>query len=421
MLRRYFNFYRESVQGIPRSARVLCCVAFLNFLGYMVMPFLGLYLTSQKQMSLTTAAWLLSSYGLGAVAGSYFGGSLCNRFVPQRVMLVGLFLSGLFLSLLWVPSDPRLLALLIFTVGVTSNSFRPALNVALSEACNESERAKAYALYRVMINIASCLGISLGAFLSTKLFYLLCLLDGASSLAAAALLYFYRADWRTTLKTSEQSSDAQEAKSPQVIGNRSPWMNLPFIAMCSIILFVTVVDFQQNSTYPIYLTQMQGMSEVEYGSLFVLGTLMIVLFEIPLIEILKRYDTALLSGLGALLLCLGPALLLFGGGVSFVVISFVIWSLGDMILWPSNLSYLSSRIENDPLKGTYYGIYGGIFSLCHLLAPPLGMALYSEYSPRTLWVLCGIVGVVAAFAFLALAPRGSLSLAFKKQKGGVYV
>ena len=58
-----------------------------NRSGTMVLPFLGLYLTTKLGFSMLSAGHVLSVYGLGALAGAWLGGFLADRVDPVLVQV----------------------------------------------------------------------------------------------------------------------------------------------------------------------------------------------------------------------------------------------------------------------------------------------------------------------------------------------
>jgi predicted MFS family arabinose efflux permease len=81
-MRRLLAAYREAYSGIPRGPWVLAAVCFVNRCGTMVLPFLALYLTSQRGFSPAGAGMVLSLYGVGSGVGAFYGGRLTDRLGP---------------------------------------------------------------------------------------------------------------------------------------------------------------------------------------------------------------------------------------------------------------------------------------------------------------------------------------------------
>ena len=67
--------------------------------------------------------------------------------------------------------------------------------------------------------------------------------------------------------------------------------------------------FQFLSTYPLYLKDQYLLDEFHIGLLFAVNTVIIVIFEMLLVEYVKRWQMLLLIGWGNFFTCLGFGLL----------------------------------------------------------------------------------------------------------------
>ena len=64
-----------------------------NRLGSFVIPFLTLYLTTQRGVSVSQAALTVSLFGAGSFAAQLTGGELADRFGRRPVLLMSLFIA----------------------------------------------------------------------------------------------------------------------------------------------------------------------------------------------------------------------------------------------------------------------------------------------------------------------------------------
>ena len=87
-MRKLLGAYREAYSGLPRATWLLAFVALVNRSGTMVLPFLALYLTSQRGFDPDQAGLFLALYGLGSAGGTYLGGVLCDRLGALSVLRV---------------------------------------------------------------------------------------------------------------------------------------------------------------------------------------------------------------------------------------------------------------------------------------------------------------------------------------------
>src|SRR5262249_33247902 len=99
-------FYRQLFTGLPRDVWLLSAVTFVYRSGTMVLPFLALYLTTQRGFSAREAGGVLSLYGVGSIGGSYLGGVLSDRLGPLRTQFLGLISTAASLVLLSAMQEP---------------------------------------------------------------------------------------------------------------------------------------------------------------------------------------------------------------------------------------------------------------------------------------------------------------------------
>src|SRR5215469_2695468 len=76
---RAVRFARRAAGGLPRPFWVLWAGTLVNRLGTFVEPFLALYLTGTRHLSLAEAGAVLAAYGAGSVPSQLIGGSLSDR------------------------------------------------------------------------------------------------------------------------------------------------------------------------------------------------------------------------------------------------------------------------------------------------------------------------------------------------------
>ena len=86
--------------ALPRPFWVLWAGSLLNRLGYLVQPFLALYLSSRLGVSTTTVGIVLASFGAGAVVSQPVGGWLADRIGPRRSLDWGRVEGGLTVDML---------------------------------------------------------------------------------------------------------------------------------------------------------------------------------------------------------------------------------------------------------------------------------------------------------------------------------
>jgi MFS family permease len=393
MLRSILAAYREAFSGLNRAVWLLALATLIHRSGTMVLPFLILYLTQQQGFEPTDAGRALGTYGLGGMLGSYLGGWLCDRVPARQVMVGSLALAGCGFILLGQVGSRTAIVLAIFSLAVVGEAFRPANAAALAAATTPELRIRAFALNRLAINLGMSLGPSIGGFLAMVDYDWLFLLDGATSLVAAAVLAAaFRGADRKAGGVSEVAAAAE----------RSPWRDRPFLVMMALFFVLAMITFQMTSTFPLSLRDLYGFREGRIGLVLAINTVIIVLFEMVLVHRVGARDPLRVVGIGGFFFGLGMALLPFGSGFAYVALTVVVWTLGEMLAFPMSAGAVANRAGEANL-GLYMGLYMLSFEGAWIFAPILGTWVYQTWGAKTLWLGCGVAGLVLLAGFYGVS------------------
>jgi len=386
--------YREAFSGLPRSVWLLATASLVNRSGTMVLPFLALFLTEKRGFTTTEAGQVLACYGLGGAAGTYLGGWLSDRFDARRVMVASLILTGAGFLILGRLEARWAIFVTIFFLSLVGEAFRPANSSAIAAASPPAVRTKAFALYRLAINLGMSLGPALGGFLAEINYSWLFWVDGATCILAAGFLWtFFRPD--VPMVSREEALAAAAAE-------RSPWRDGPFMALAFLMFVLAVVTFQIASTFPLTLRDFHHFSKGEIGLVLGVNTLVIVLFEMVLVHRLSGRDPLKVVAAGSFLFCFGMALLPFGSGFAYVAFTVFVWTIGEMLTFPVLAGAVANR-AGEANRGRYMGIFTLSFEGAFVISPLAGTWIYQHFGPRTLWSGCGAVGFVLLAGYWLLS------------------
>jgi predicted MFS family arabinose efflux permease len=405
MIRGVVDLYRRAYAGLPRRAWILFVVLLVNASGTMVVFFLTLYLTRKLGFSLLQAGQAMSAYGLGSLAGSYLGGWLSDRVGSTNVQKASLLFQGVLYILLGGARTPWAVFGLVFVVAIAVGAIHPANGTSMSRLCPPELQAKGFALNRLANNLGVTVGPALGGFLALVDYRLLFWVDGATCLAAALLFALI---WKNPERELRAAAAAQTA-APR----RSPWRDIPFLFLMVIVAGWCALFVQILTTFPIYMRTVYGFAENRIGQLLMINTLLIVLFEMLIMDAIKKFPATRFIGYSFLLTGTGLALLPLGRSFLFAALAMAVMTLGEMLSMPLMGAIIAGR-SGPESRGSYMGLFSFAFSFSMVLAPAAGTAVYESFGPTALWFGCGAAGLLlfAAFAplkrFLAAAPAGDV-------------
>ncbi|MBN1482687.1 MFS transporter [candidate division KSB1 bacterium] len=388
-MKRIFTLYKNAYSGLPRQVWELAVVQFINRAGSMVIVYLMLYLTQDIGISVAAAGRIISVYGIGAIFGTLLGGYLTDEIGPVRVQLFSLAGAGLvFISLSFVTNIWGI-TILTFLLALIAEAFRPANSTATADVSPPELRPRAFALLRLAINLGFTIGPVVGGLLARRNYALLFWVDGATCIAAAGYLYFiYRHDLAHIKHIPRETKAA-----------RLPWTDTIYLLVLFLLFFSGMIFFQIFNSWPLDLKQNYGFIESQIGPLMAINAIVIILFEMPLVHKLERYNPIKLIGAGAFLIAFGVGLLPFGSAYSWVAFTVVIWTIGEMLCFPLVIAFIANR-SSDVNRGKYLGMFSFTFSLSMVISPSLGAWVYETYGPTTLWHSISILGIVMYSGFM---------------------
>jgi MFS family permease len=370
---------------------LLAFVALVNRTGTMVLPFITLYLTLERGFSVKEAGQIVGLYGLGSVGGSYLGGWLSDRIGAVRTLQASLVLGGIGLLVLGSARERITIAATVLVVSLVVEAFRPAVMSSFAERSPEPVQAKSFALLRLAANFGISIGPALGGLLALYSYWWLFVADAVTCWLAAALLI--------RLPETRETEEVHEptTQTPQ----RSPWRDGPFLALLVLVIALASVFFQFFSTLPLYFHEVVGLQENAIGLLLFLNGFLIAVFEMVLIHTVQRFNRISLAGLGALVLCLGFALIPYGKTPWYMALTVAVWTFGEMLALPI-LNAIVGQRAGKGYRGQYMGMYTMAYSFAFVIAPIMGTFIYERFGPASLWHSFGFLGILLWLAFTAL-------------------
>jgi MFS family permease len=392
MLKSVFKNYIRAYSGLPKAAWFLSLVVLINRTGSIVLFFMTLYLTTQKNFTVAEAGQMISIYGVGALFGALLGGWFADRIGAINVQLYSLFLSGIGYITLGYIEQTFHIAILLFFIALVSEAFRPANATTIAEVTPPEKRARAYALNRLAVNVGVTIGPAIGGFLATVSYMYLFWIDGLTCLIASLFLWYFLD--RLKNKSSISIVDKQSVVS-------SPWKDKIYLYMLLLLLIMGFAFVQIFNTWPLYLKTFYLLLEDKIGLLLALNAIMVAFLEMPLVHNLEKYNTIKIMGFGGFLLLFGFALLPLGNSMLFAVLSVTVWSTGEILVFPFMAGFISNR-ANERNRGKYMGMFTFNFALALVFGPAAGTWIYEVYGPGFLWYSIGVASIFVWLGFVVL-------------------
>lgn len=394
-MKKAFHSYLESYRGLSRPTWMLAIVMLINRTGAMVLPFLGIYMTTSLGFNLRQAGFVLSCFGVGAVLGSLAGGWLTDRFGHFKIQTISLFLAVPVFVLLPFLTTLTSLSAGVFLLSCITDIFRPANSVSISHYARPENITRAFSLNRMALNLGFSIGPALGGFFAAISYHLLFYGNAFSSAVAGLVFYFY---FRRREK-EKKAAESMEVDKVRPVKGRSAWRDKHFVIFSVLCCLFSVCFFQLMSTLPLYYKEVYQLKNWDIGFLLAFNGLVVFALEMFLVSTSQRLlSTSHIIILGLVVCALSFLILLTGKHLSILYLSMFFLSLSEIFAMPF-MATVSIQRASAGRQGSYMGLNSLSFSAAHILSPILGTAIAARFGFNTLWELTALLAFLTAIGF----------------------
>jgi len=304
-------------------------------------------------------------------------------------------LSSLSFGLAW---DVKILYYLVIVVGLLSRVAGPAYDAMLADIVPEAKRQEAFGITRVAFNYAWIFGTALGGFIAARSFLALFVIDAVLSLLVAIILFRFLPETKPAAH-----SEAQKAESllKTAAGYGIVLRDLAYMSFTLAGMIVLIVYQQQYSSLPVYLRDVHNIDSKSYGIMLSISGLEVVLFQIWISRMIRKYPPFLMMMLGAFFFMAGFSMIGFVQGFPFFALALIVATVGEMILFPTNKA-LAANFAPEDMRGRYMAVYDLGWTIPATFGPAAAGLILDNYNPNLLWYIGGILCAVAALGFYAL-------------------
>jgi MFS family permease len=380
---------RGRVDGLPAPFWWLWVGTLVNRAGTFIEPFIILYLTGPRHLSVATAGTVVTIWGAGSVISQPIGGYLTDRVGRRFALSFGMFAVAAALGLLAIARGVPQIAGAALLVGIVGDVYRPAAMAAIADLLEGERRTRAFALQFWAINLGfSVCAVSAGLLVRFG-FGTLFAIDAVTSLIFGLVVL-------RKVPESRPASAHHEATEPAW---RLMLRDRVLIAVAGLVLCYATLYSQVYVTLPLAVRD-AGLGTRSYGLIMAVNGVVIVLVQPVALPLLSRMRRIVL---------LPSSLLLVGGGIALSAVcdatwafalTVVAWTLGE-IGQTTSLQALIADIAPESMRGRYIGAVGIAWGASGVLAPFAGANVYAA-SPGALWLGALALSGVGAAGHIAL-------------------
>jgi MFS family permease len=373
--------------------------SFIDRLGdTMLIPFFALYITRKFDVGMTEAGILLGLYALAGAVGNILGGGLTDRLGRKTMLLAGLLLSaGTTLTMGFVNSYAVFFPLAVL-VGLVSFISQPARQAMVADLVPKAQRAEAFGIFRVVMNLSWVLGPSIGGLLAGQSYVYVFVVDAITSALTAALVFVRLPE---TGPDRSASGEGAETVVQTFAGYRVVTANRLFMAFLLVSMLLQVIYNQLYNTLSVYLRDVHGLPAQGYGLLMSINAGTVVLFQFWVTRRVRDRPPMLMMAVGAALYMVGFTMYGFVTTFVFFTAAMVIITVGEMVVQPVSQA-LVANLAPDDMRGRYMAVFGISWVIPASIAPGLAGLILDNYNPNWVWYGGGVIAALSVVGFVGI-------------------
>ncbi len=391
-------------QAYPSQFYIILAGLLLSTTGTsMIWPFLTIYVSEKLDLPLTEVAGLLALNGLVALFASFFAGPITDRFGRKGILVVGLAGSGAIYFFLGQADTLPAFALLLALRGLFQPLYRVGTNAMVSDLVEPEKRPDAFALMRMSDNVGIAIGPAIGGFIAVSSYTV------GFSIAAISLLLYSLAIVLFTRETMPDRVDPDLHHTPRFDGYGDVIRDRTFIYFLSSFTLFQICSVMLWVLLGVYAKQNYGVLESEYGFISATNALMVVLFQVGVTRITKRYLPLPVLALGAFIYALGVGSIMLGSSFWDFWLSYIVVTIGELIILPTANTFVANSAPIDQ-RGRYMGFFVLAQGAGTSVAPLLGGVLNDQIGPKAIWLGSSVFGMLGSVGFAAMSRHKTTAL-----------
>jgi MFS family permease len=398
MIKKSIASVRSTYAEYPRNFWILMGSTFIDSLGSaLLFPFFALYVTRKFGIGVSQVGLIFASLTVATIVGSTIGGGLTDRFGRKSMAIFGLVASALSILMMGFVQELNAFVPLVLLAGLTGNIGGPARSAMVADILPEEKRAGGFGLHRVIFNLSFVVGPALGGLLAAYSYLYLFIFDTIASLLTALILYLLLPE----TMPEKREGQVEETTTETFKGYGRVLTDRFFMIFLAATMLMALVFSQLHGPLSVFLRDVHGLPEQLFGWLLSLNAAMVVLFQFPITRRIERYPPFMILALGSLFLVVGMGMYGFVSLYGLFLLAMGIVTIGEMLVAPVGQA-IAAKLAPEHMRGRYMAVFDFAWSVPGAIGMYLAGLIMDNFDPRWIWYAAGLVGILAAFAFLVL-------------------
>lgn len=355
---------------------------------FMVLPFIGLYLTSKLSFSVFQTGVILTILTICQWSMGFFSGIFSDKYGHKLMILLGVLIRIIGFLLFILPKSFIIFILAAFLIG-TGGAMYSISSKALLVTISDTEKATVFALRSTAVNMGAAIGPLLGWYLFKTSFLLTFIITAGAHVIFLLLILKHLVNIEKAI--TDKSKPNIFKNFSLVVKDRNI---LFFFLLC--IIFWTLYN-QLYFTIPLIIKDQYNISS-DLGIFFTINSVMIICFQYIIIKkaSAKLSELGIIT-LGIILLSLSFCIPIIGNHYYAMYGFIIFFTFAEILIIPTIDTYTGSYAK-PALLSSYLGfisISGGIGGL---LGNTFGGTIYTYLKKNedvwTIWFVFLSIAVI---------------------------
>lgn len=391
------KMYRD----LPKSIYILFGARIINSLGAFVYPFLTFFLTEKMGYTRELVGAFMMASAIVRIPGAMIGGKICDHFGRKKVLISFQTMAALSLIPCGFLGNSILIPYLIMISNFCNSAARPINTSIAADLTNPENRQEGFSLLYLGGNMGVAIGPLIAGFLFDNYIKWIFLGDAITTLISTMVVAFFvketmnkEEDVDKNINVNEQ---AEKGSLLQVLLKR------PYLIMFSSASIIYSFIYSQHSfVIPIQARELFNDYGTEvFGFVMTANALTVVFLTSVVIKLTKNFRPIFNISMAGLFYAFGFGMLYFTKSFSVLMISTVVWTIGEIIQTTNTGVYIAN---NTPVshRGRMNALLPIISGMGFSIGPWLMGKYINNKQAIEAWPLIFVLGIIGSIAMLVI-------------------
>jgi MFS family permease len=403
--------------GLDRRVWQMALARAVNTMGLsLVISFLGIYVVEGRGSPAWVYGLIALCANLGQSLANAWAGNLSDRIGRRPLITNALFVRAGVIALLGIQilleAPLWTLAVNIVINSTLRGCFEPVAYALVSDVVRDDQRVAAFGIQRMGTNVGWAVGPALGGVLSLVMPYGAVFFFAAAGLVITGIITLgvedpVRRTGPAAPPSGAASSGAAQSGIRDLLDALREGLADRVMSMLLIATFLcALLETQMFTTFGIYVTTQLGMTRAEYGLLYTLNGLVVLVLQFPALAVIRRLGIGVVLPWSSFLDALGFAMIGLATGFAGGALSIVILTCAEVLFDPAQQAAIA-EVADPARRGRAFGVVGFASMVGIAGAPLLGGRLLDAIGTHhiAMWLAISLIGAGQTACFIGFVRR----------------